>query len=99
MAPGTGTTADSISDTTVEGEIVSGGLSRGAATSTYEASYKLLLTKTWIATADHTSVYKLGVLDAAVAGNLVAINKFTTAKSVLNGNSITGTVRITFGRG
>lgn len=98
LALGTGTTADAITDTTVEGEITTGGLARASATAAYEASYKLLLTKSWIATANHT-VGKIGALDASANGTLYGVRAFASTHTILNGNSVVGTMRFTFGRG
>jgi hypothetical protein len=97
IAYGTGTTADAITDTTVEGEITTGGLARAVATAAYESSYKLVLTRTAIATANHT-IRKIGVLDEAAAGHPWGVRKYSSAHGVLNGNRVVGTVRFTFGR-
>lgn len=97
IAFGTGATVDAITDTTVEGEITTGGLQRAVATGTYESSYKLVVTRTAIATANHT-VRKIGVLDAASGGRLWGIRKYSSVHGVLNGNSVVATARFTFGR-
>lgn len=94
---GSGTTPDAITDTTVETEITTDGLARALLTASYEANYKMLLTKTYLASANHT-VTKFGVLDAASGGGLYGIHKFSSAHSVLNGNSIVVSARFTFGR-
>jgi len=99
LALATGTTALAATDTTAEGEITTGGLARGAATASYEASYKLLLTKSWIATADQTAINKIYVFESAGGTAPDFGNKYASTHTVLNGNSIVGTIRITFGGG
>jgi hypothetical protein len=99
LALATGTTTLSTTDTTAEGEITTGGLARAAATASYEASYKLLLTKSWLATANQTAINKIYVFESAGGTAPDFGNKYASTHTVLNGNSIVGTIRITFGGG
>lgn len=66
-----GTGAMSATDTQIEAEIVASGLARAtAAYSTGTGAGGCILTKTFVATANVAAVVKLGLLDAAAAGNL-----------------------------
>jgi hypothetical protein len=88
---GTGTTAASVSDTALQTEISTGGLSRAVATAaqttTTVTNDTLQLTFTATATSSF-AVTEEGIFDASSAGHLLARQVFS-AVNVASGDSIT----------
>lgn len=82
-------TAPALTDTTLAGEITTGGLARAQGTYSHTVattSYKL--SKTFTASATHTAVQKAGMFDASAAGNMWFENTFT-AVNLVSGDTLT----------
>jgi hypothetical protein len=93
LAVGTSTTAVAISQTALVAEITDSGLARVAGTvsriTTTGTNDTYKITTTWTASGSHT-VEEVGVFNAASAGTMLS-RALTTTKSVVSGETITGT--------
>jgi hypothetical protein len=98
LAIGTSSTAVAAAQTALAAEIVDSGLERAAATvsrtTTTVANDTLTLVKTWTATGSK-SIEEIGVFNAASAGTMLG-RALTTTKSVVSGETITGTYNVQF---
>lgn len=98
LAVGTGTTAASASNTTLETEITDSGLARASATvsrqTTNVSNDTLQLSKTW-SVSGTKSVTEAGILNASSGGTLLGRQVFT-AVNVVNGDSLTITYKVVF---
>jgi hypothetical protein len=86
----TNVTAPAAGDTSLTGEISSGGLSRaeGAYTHTNDtAVYKI--TKTFTSTATHTAVHKAGLFNASSGPIMVFETVLSSDVSLVNGDTLT----------
>lgn len=91
--------APSASDTTLTGEIASGGLSRAeATTNTHTAGTNTsTLAKTFTATATHTAVHKSATFDAASSGIMYHAAAFSADATLQSGDTLTVTWTLTLG--
>jgi hypothetical protein len=95
IALSTNTAAPAAGDTTLAGEITTGGLGRsqGAYAHTNgQATYTI--TKQFSATATHTAVQKAGLFNATSSGTMMAENTFSPV-TLQNGDQLTITWTIT----
>ncbi len=95
MAIGSGTTAEATSQTALVTELSGGGASRVECTCGYEASSNK---STWSHTFTNSSgstwnINEFAIFDQAIGGNMFARHKFTSAKNVDDGGSITITLK------
>ncbi len=99
LAVGSGTTAFAEAQTTLVTELTDSGLARAAATvsqiTTTHANDTLNLTKTWTASGSKT-VAELGAFNASSGGTMASRTVLTSARSVVSGDSYTGTVKVIF---
>ena len=101
IAVGSGDTAFSAADTTLETEIVASGLSRVAVTptrvttSTANDTVQMVTTFTVTGTA---TIKEVGILNASSSGDLGGRTVLTTPKDVVNGSSYTVTYKTIFAR-
>lgn len=86
----TNTGAPALGDTTLTGEISSGGLARAQGayshtngTSTYKISF------TFSSTATHTAVHKAGLFNASSSGTMVFETVLSSDVSLVNGDTLT----------
>lgn len=82
-------------DTTLAGEITTGGLERAQGTYAHtngQSTYTI--TKTFTASATHTNVRSAGLFTAASSGTMLAINEFTPV-SLASGDQLTITWTVT----
>lgn len=92
------TTTPAAADTTLAGEIDSGGLARAVGTASHtDDSAVTTIAKTFTATADHTAVHKSGLFNAASSGVLVHARAFSSDFTLSSGDSVTVTWTITLG--
>lgn len=98
MALGSGTTAESESDTALVTELVANGLERASATCTYEATGKAKWVHAFQSTADAQSVNEVGVFNAASAGDMIIRHKYASTKTLDGGETLTVTIIFTEGR-
>lgn len=96
-AIGTGTTAETATDTALETEATTDGLARALATLSYETGYKAKFEKTWTYTGTGVSITEWGIFDAAAAGNMLA-RQVVSANPLSVNDTLTLTVRITIAR-
>jgi len=90
------TTTPAAADTTLTGEITSGGLARAAATPTHTSNAtSYTLSYTWTASATQTSVQKAAVFTASTSGTMPFENTFTSV-TMASGDTITVTWTINF---
>jgi uncharacterized membrane protein len=95
IALSSNTAAPAAGDTTLTGEITTGGLARAQGTyahTTGTSTYTV--TNTFTATASHTAVQKAGLFTASTAGTMMAENTFTSV-SLASGDQLTITWTIT----
>lgn len=97
IALGSGTTDEAITQTALDTEITTFGGSRALGTGSYEADYKGVCAKTFSFTGN-LSINECGLFDAASTGNMAIRHKFSTTRSVVNGDSIAITFKTTFTR-
>ena len=91
----TDATAPAATDTTLTGEINSGGLSRAQGTYAHTAGTNTFtISKTFTASATQTNVQKAGLFTASSSGTMMAENTFT-AVSLASGDQLTITWTIT----
>jgi hypothetical protein len=95
LALGTGTTAEVSTQTTLVTEITDSGLARAAATVSYEATAKTVLTKTWTATATK-AIREMAAFNASSGGTMWFRHLWATARNVDSGDSIQVTGKCTF---
>ena len=98
LAVGTSNTAVSASQTTLVAEISTSGLARAAATvsrvTTTQTNDTLQLLKTWTASGSVT-VEEIGYFNASSSG-VMGGRALTSTKSLVNGETLTGTYQIKF---
>lgn len=98
LAVGSSSTAVAASQTALVAEISTNGLSRAAATvsrvTTTQTNDTLQLTKTWSVSGSST-VEEIGYFNAASTG-IMGGRALTGTKSVVNGETLTGTYQIKF---
>lgn len=98
LAVGTSSTAVAASQTTLQAEITDSGLARAAATAsrvtTTQTNDTLQLVKTWTASGSKT-IEEIGYFNAASNG-VMGGRALTGTKSVVNGETLTGTYQIKF---
>jgi len=88
-------TTPSASDTTLTGEITSGGLARAQGTYSHTAGTNTFtIQKTFTATASFTGVQKSGLFTASTSGTLVAENTFSPV-NLISGDQLQITWTIT----
>lgn len=91
----TDSTAPAAGDTTLTGEITTGGLERAPGTYGHtNGQNTFTVTKTFTASATHTNVQKGGLFTAASSGTMMAESTFT-AVSLASGDQLTITWTIT----
>lgn len=91
--------APAAGDTTLTGEIASGGLSRADATTNTHTdnTNTTTLAKTFTATATHTAVHKSGTFDASSAGIMYHEAAFSADATLQNNDTLTVTWTLTLG--
>ena len=91
--------APAAGDTTLTGEIASGGLSRADATTNTHTTgtNTTTLAKTFTASATHTAVHKSATFDAASTGNMVHEAAFSADATLQSGDTLTVTWTLTLG--
>ena len=98
LAVGTSTTAVDGAQTALVDEITDSGLARAAATvsrvTTTSTDDTLQLYKEWTVTGTKT-VEEVGVFNASSSGTMLA-RALTTSKSVVNGDVVQGTYKVSF---
>jgi len=98
LAVGTSSTAPAVGNTTLVAETTTSGLSRVAGTvsrvTTSVTNDTFRVTTTWTASGSVT-VEEAGVFNAASAGTMLS-RALTTTKSVVNGETLTGTYNLRF---
>lgn len=95
IALSTNTAAPAATDTTLTGEITSGGLERSQGTYAHtNGQSTFTVSKTFTASATHTAVQKAGLFTAATGGTMMAENTFTSV-SLASGDQLTITWTIT----
>ena len=99
LATGTGTGAESASDTALVTEITDSGLERSTGTLTLEDTTHtddtLQIVKTWTATGTKT-VAEVGMFNGASGGTMAFREKLATAKSLVSGDTYTLTAQLIF---
>lgn len=91
------TGAPAAGDTTLTGEIATGGLARALSTPAHSAGTNTsTLTITFTASATHTAVQKAGTFNAASAGTMVHENTFTST-NLVSGDQLALTWTMTLG--
>lgn len=93
----TNTTAPAAGDTTLTGEIASGGLSRVAGTYAHTAgTSSYTITASWTASATHTAVHKAGLFNAASGGTMAFTTNLNADATLASGDQlqVTWTVNI-----
>lgn len=99
VALGSGSTAESESQTALITEIATGGLSRAAGTETYEADYIAVVTHTFTATSDSMAFQEVGLFDTAVTGgNMAMRHLFASVKNVDTGEQVEIIFKVTKSR-
>lgn len=91
------TGAPAAGDTTLTGEIASGGLSRVAGTYAHTAdATSYTITASWTASATHTAVHKAGLFNAVSAGTLCFETNLNADATLASGDQlqVTWTVNI-----
>lgn len=97
---GTGTGAESQTDTALKTPITGSGLARAAATVSYEASYKTVLTALWTSTSVSTvAIREVGAFNSSSGGTMWFRHLWSSARNVDNGDSIQVTCKCTHARG
>lgn len=95
---GTSSTAFAASQTALQAAVTDSGLARAAATvsrvTTTVTNDTLQLVKTWTATGSKT-IEEVGIFNAASAGTMLG-RALTGTKSVVNGETLTGTYQVKF---
>jgi hypothetical protein len=94
IALSSNTATPAASDTTLTGEITTGGLARAQGTYAEVSTDQFTITKTFTASATHTSVQKAGLFTASSSGTMMAENTFTSV-SLASGDQLTITWTIT----
>ena len=91
--------APAAGDTTLTGEIASGGLSRADATTNTHTTgtNTTTLAKTFTASATHTAVHKSGTFDASSSGILYHEAAFSADATLQSGDTLTVTWTLTLG--
>jgi len=98
LAVGTSSTAFAASQTALQGEISTNGLSRASATvsrvTTTVTNDTLQLTKTWSVSGSST-VEEIGIFNAASNGTMLG-RALTGTKAVVNGETLAATYQVKF---
>jgi hypothetical protein len=94
IALSSNTAAPAAGDTTLAGEITSGGLARAQGTYAEVSTDQYTITRTFTASASHTAVQKAGLFTASSSGTMMAENTFTSV-SLANNDQLTITWTIT----
>ncbi len=91
--------APAAGDTTLTGEIASGGLSRADATTNTHTdnTNTTTLAKTFTASATHTAVHKSATFDASSSGNMIHEAAFSSDATLVSGDTLTVTWTLTLG--
>lgn len=98
IAVGSGATTEATDQTALVTEITGSGLARASATCAYEATGKATWSKEFTSTADGMQINEVGIFNAASAGDLLMRHKYSSAKALDNGESITISIVFTEGR-
>ena len=97
VAMGSGSTAESTSQTALVTEITDTGLTRAEGTASYEADYIAVVEETFTATGS-TTFQETGLFDDASAGHMAMRHLFSSAKNVDNGEQVKITFKVTKAR-
>ena len=99
MANGTGSTAESNTQTTLVSENTGGGMDRKVATCSYEADYKAKWIATWTASGGAEIVREIGIFDTATSGGKMLMRHVYAAdKTLADTEAITVTAVFTQAR-
>lgn len=86
----TNTGAPAAGDTTLTGEIASGGLARAEGTYAHtNGTTSYTITFTFTATATHTAVHKAGLFNASSAGTMVFETNLSSDVSLVSSDTLT----------
>lgn len=98
LAVGTSNTAPAASQTALQAEITDTGLARAAGTvsrtTTSVTNDTYQITYTWTASGSKT-VEEIGIFNAASTGTMLG-RALTTSRSVINGETLTATYKVSF---
>lgn len=95
---GSGTGAESTSDTQLGTELTTNGFARAQGTCTYQATGKAVISLTATCSGSQTTVNEVALFDNSVGGNMFQRHKYTSGKVIDVGESFTITQTITIAR-